>query len=105
MTSLFKFASKAASLGNKLTQHINTANKLLSTVQGVADQHIQGTNIHKQLTRNIGIAKGHLSTAQDVSSTLVKSSSGLKGGKLRRKRTRKRSTKRSKRYRRRRTKH
>jgi hypothetical protein len=70
MKSLMRLAGKAASLSNKVVQHIDTANKVLATVQSVADQHLQGTNLHKTLTKTVGMAQGQLSAAHGVATHL-----------------------------------
>ena len=85
MSSLLRLANKAASIGNKVVKHIDTANRVLTTVQSVADQHLQGTELHRKLSKTVGTAQGHLNVAHGVATHLKTTPLTVKAGGKKRK--------------------
>ena len=82
MKSLVRLAGKTAALGNKVVKHIDTANRVLNTVQSVADEHLKGTDLHKKIARTVGLAQGKwLSRVRLRRVRLLQRSAAIRQGK------------------------
>lgn len=85
-----KLATQAVKMGTTASKHLVTANKLINEAQTQADKHLAGTDLHRKLSTNLGVAKGHLNTAQYVADQLQKVK--VNGGKKTKRRQRRKTT-------------
>ena len=95
LSMLGKLASKAVQFGSTASRHLNTADKLLTVAQSHADKYLSGTDLHKRLSNNIALAKGHVGTVQALNTKLT--STIKNGGSKKKKRSKRKSNKKSKR--------